>query len=628
MEELVARVKKGDETAFDELIMQVKQQLYLIAKTQLKEDDDIADAIQNTIILCYKNIKKLKDNMFFKTWIIKILLNECKKIYKKNKNKDYISLDEKNIEIKSEENFDKNIGFDILIKNLENEEQLLLTLYYCSQYTTKEISKILKIKENTIRSKISRAKTKLKNKLKENVMNNIDELLKFASHREVIIPPKIEYRIQNTLRHKKRNTNNWRYFMKKFISVIISIIGILIGSITVYAVAGGKISGKPVFEWIGVKVTDQYEEYRVEEKQELAYGETKIDLVSSMCDDGITILEFDVKLSEKDREYLRLDKSIVTEEAIENAKKRDEEAQEFCKKYNITPQRITYYEELMLNKKTLNTIRLTFFNIKENDTEKESYTEDGSCDLLVDNKKIYTTTNQTVTKISDYEYKVYQMYFLPDEKIKDKKSFKIKLENIMLENYGDLKNSNEIGTEYYFNNDTYNERKIKIDGSFEINVSKEKASNNTIILTPNVKEIKYKNMIKKVEEVKITPMQIIVKVSSKIDKVSLNTLEDAQAKDHISFIDVTSYDEKNNVLSTFAEEIKRTITYSNGKTEEWARGDIGTFKNFSNATMNLTEYYIIEKKDNIESLKIDLNEWQDDFGKELKNIGNFDIKLN
>ena len=456
-------------------------------------------------------------------------------------------------------------------------------------------------------------------------MNNIDELLKIASHKEVIIPPKIEYRIQNTLRHKKRNTNNWRYFMKKFISVIISIIGILIGSITVYAVAGGKISGKPVFEWIGVKVTDQYEEYRVEEKQELAYGETKIDLVSSICDDGITILEFNVKLSEKDREYLRLDKSIVTEEAKENAKKRDEEAQEFCKKYNITPQGMKYYEELMMEEGTLNTIRLTFFNIKEKDTEKESYTEDPTCDLLIDGKKVYTTKNQTVTKISDYEYKVYQMYFLPEEKIKDKKNFNIKLDNVMLENIGDIKK--QPNKNMYMTNDGYNERKIKIDGDFEINVSKEKASNNTIILTPNVKEIKYKNMIKKVEEVKITPMQIIVKVSSKIDKVSLKTLEDAQAKDHISFIYVTSYDEKNNALSTFAEEIKRTITYSNGKTEEWARGDIGTFKNFSNATMNLTEYYIIEKKDNIESLKIDLNEWQDDSGKELKKIGNFEIKL-
>ena len=165
MKDLVIRAKKGDETAFDELIMQIKQQLYLIAKTQLKDEDDIADAIQDTIIMCYKNIKKLKDNMLFKTWIIKILLNECRKIYKKNKNRDYISLDEKSMEISSEENFDKNIGFDVLIKDLEDEEQLLLTLYYCSRYTTKEISEILKIKESTIRSKISRTKTKLKKQI-------------------------------------------------------------------------------------------------------------------------------------------------------------------------------------------------------------------------------------------------------------------------------------------------------------------------------------------------------------------------------------------------------------------------------------------------------------------------------
>ena len=165
MEDLVIRAKNGDETAFDELIMQIKQQLYLIARTQLKDEDDIADAIQDTIIMCYKNIKKLKDNMLFKTWIIKILLNECRKIYKKNKNRDYISLDEKSMEISSEENFDKNIGFDVLIKDLEDEEQLLLTLYYCSRYTTKEISEILKIKESTIRSKISRTKTKLKKQI-------------------------------------------------------------------------------------------------------------------------------------------------------------------------------------------------------------------------------------------------------------------------------------------------------------------------------------------------------------------------------------------------------------------------------------------------------------------------------
>lgn len=55
-----------------------------------------------------------------------------------------------------------NIDFQFLIKNLKNDEKTILTLYYCEQYTTKEISAILRKNESTIRSKISRAIKKLK----------------------------------------------------------------------------------------------------------------------------------------------------------------------------------------------------------------------------------------------------------------------------------------------------------------------------------------------------------------------------------------------------------------------------------------------------------------------------------
>ena len=163
MEELVKRAKNKDEKAFDELILTIEEEMYLIAKTRLYSDDDIADAIQETILLCYKNIHKLKENKFFKTWVIRILINECNKIHKR-KRKYSISFEDKEIEkyVKIEENYDENIGFDILIRNLEAEEKLILTLYYCSGYTTKEISKILKKNEGTIRSKISRSKDKLK----------------------------------------------------------------------------------------------------------------------------------------------------------------------------------------------------------------------------------------------------------------------------------------------------------------------------------------------------------------------------------------------------------------------------------------------------------------------------------
>ena len=89
------------------------------------------------------------------------MINECNKIYKKKK-KNIISLDSNEIELKDEKDNDNNLSFHILIRNLNQEEKTILTLYYCSQYTTREIADILKIKENTIKSKIIRAKNKLK----------------------------------------------------------------------------------------------------------------------------------------------------------------------------------------------------------------------------------------------------------------------------------------------------------------------------------------------------------------------------------------------------------------------------------------------------------------------------------
>lgn len=162
MEELVEKAKSNDEKAFDEIITLTKKEMYLIAKARLKNDEDIADVIQETILSCYKNIKKLKNNSYFKTWIIKILINECNKIYRK-KGKNDISFEDKEMENYIKSNEEEIPEFDILINKLNDDEKLILTLYYYSGYTTKEISKIIKKNEGTIRSKISRAKDKLRN---------------------------------------------------------------------------------------------------------------------------------------------------------------------------------------------------------------------------------------------------------------------------------------------------------------------------------------------------------------------------------------------------------------------------------------------------------------------------------
>ncbi|MDZ5254545.1 sigma-70 family RNA polymerase sigma factor [Clostridium sp. LIBA-8841] len=71
---------------FELLIKENLTSMYRVAKGILKIEEDVEDAIQTTILIAFNKINTLKDERYFKTWLIRILINECNKIYKKNKN--------------------------------------------------------------------------------------------------------------------------------------------------------------------------------------------------------------------------------------------------------------------------------------------------------------------------------------------------------------------------------------------------------------------------------------------------------------------------------------------------------------------------------------------------------------
>jgi len=164
LEELVEKAKSDNE-AFTELILSVENDLYSIAKMRVKNEDRINDVLQDTMLSAYINLPKLKENKYFKTWIIKILINKCNKSFRSRKT---ISLDDKDVQkdIGTAHEIDKEPSFEELIDFLNKDEKTILTLYYYLGYSTKEISSILQKREGTITSKISRAKQKIKNKYK------------------------------------------------------------------------------------------------------------------------------------------------------------------------------------------------------------------------------------------------------------------------------------------------------------------------------------------------------------------------------------------------------------------------------------------------------------------------------
>lgn len=138
MEQLLKEIQNGNKEAFTNFILQNEQKYYKIAKTILRNDNDIADSLQNTLLYAYKNRKKVKNMSFFNTWLIRILINECKKTYNRNKKTAYLE-DEAEIAEKKVSFEDENSDFYLIIHSLEEQDRQIFTLYYVYGLTIKEI---------------------------------------------------------------------------------------------------------------------------------------------------------------------------------------------------------------------------------------------------------------------------------------------------------------------------------------------------------------------------------------------------------------------------------------------------------------------------------------------------------
>ena len=162
---LVKKAKKGDGEAFVSLVKQYEDVLYRTASRLLNNDDDVADAMQDTIISAYEKLHTLKNDEYFNTWICKILINKCNSLLNKNKN---ISVIDENLLIQKIDDEFQKIELEDALNSLNEVYKLALILYYIVGLNVKEISEFLKEPEGTIKSRLSRAKSILRNNYYKN----------------------------------------------------------------------------------------------------------------------------------------------------------------------------------------------------------------------------------------------------------------------------------------------------------------------------------------------------------------------------------------------------------------------------------------------------------------------------
>lgn len=161
-------------------------------------------------------------------------------------------------------------------------------------------------------------------------MKDIEKALQRANAEDKKIPQKVHNKIEYALNNLDTNEENKgiksiiqtikNSWIRKFATAITSIIIVLAGGVAVCVALRGSIDGKPVFEWIssGIKFSDEYSEYKeAVNVQKLKHGETTVELVSTIYDENYVLLEFDVHVSQEDKEYLRLGENMIEDEFIE-----------------------------------------------------------------------------------------------------------------------------------------------------------------------------------------------------------------------------------------------------------------------------------------------------------------------
>ena len=159
MDILVYKAKKHDKEAYTQLMLSVGPGLYKVGRGILANDEDVADAMQETALLGWEKIHTIRYTGYFKTWITRIMINVCNEMLRKRKR---LVVQEEIPERGMEDWRYANAEWKQMFMQLDEEARLLLLLYYAEGFKTREIAQILEMNENTVRGHLRKAREKLR----------------------------------------------------------------------------------------------------------------------------------------------------------------------------------------------------------------------------------------------------------------------------------------------------------------------------------------------------------------------------------------------------------------------------------------------------------------------------------
>lgn len=178
--EIIEKVRQGDTQAFEVLVERYQTKVYNLALRMCGNEDDAFDLAQDAFIRAWKSLGSFQFESAFSTWLFRLTSNLCLDYLRAKKRRAAVSLtmtgeedeqaqlDVPDPAMTPEEavlaSEDKAILMEA-INSLSADYRQIITLRAINDLSYAEIARILQIQEGTVKSRLSRARAELKNKL-------------------------------------------------------------------------------------------------------------------------------------------------------------------------------------------------------------------------------------------------------------------------------------------------------------------------------------------------------------------------------------------------------------------------------------------------------------------------------
>lgn len=181
--ELVDRARKGDLTAYDDLVKRYQERIYATIYHMTSNHEDANDLAQDAFIKAFQALKSFKGGSSFYTWVYRIAVNKTINFLKQRKNRSQLSLDDLDFNAEHDPDLVALISdktprrevnltelqekLNIALQKLSEAHRMVVVLHDVQGLSHEEIAKIMDCNVGTVRSRLFYARQQLQAYLSE-----------------------------------------------------------------------------------------------------------------------------------------------------------------------------------------------------------------------------------------------------------------------------------------------------------------------------------------------------------------------------------------------------------------------------------------------------------------------------